>query len=76
MMQNPKNLIGPAIRRLRVARNLSQPAFAAFLQREGWNVSESAIAKIENQTRQVLDFEIGFLAAVLDVAVEDLFPKL
>ena len=71
-MQNPRNMIGPALRRLRAARGLSQPKLAEVLQRKGWDISRDTVAKIEDQRRWVSDFEVIFLAEALKVSVSDL----
>ena len=69
-----RNLIGPVIRRLRNAMQLSQAAFAAELQRKGWDVSRDMIASLEAQTRRVADYEFLLLARALRVQVAELFP--
>lgn len=73
-MQNPRNAIGPQLRRIRSLRGLSQPKLAEFLQRRGWDVSRDTIAKIEGQTRWVADFEAAFLANALEVPITELLP--
>lgn len=72
-MENPRNMVGPQLRRIRSARGLSQPAFAALLQRGGWDISRDIVAKIEDQRRWVSDFEVAFLAEVLKIPVTQLF---
>lgn len=73
-MENPRNLIGPQLRRLRTERKLSQPRFAAICQRSGWDLSRDTLAKIEGQTRWVSDFELVFLADMMGVSISDLLP--
>ncbi len=72
-MQNPRNMVGPQVRRLRNERGLSQPALAELLQRRGWDISRDTIAKIEDQRRWVSDFEVAFLAEILKVPIAELF---
>ena len=74
-MANPRNLIGPQLRRLRVERELSQPQFARICQRNGWDLSRDTLAKIEGQLRWVADFEVIFLANALGVVIKDLLPE-
>lgn len=74
-MQNPRNMIGPELRRVRNARGLSQPKFAEVLQRKGWDISRDTLAKIESQTRWVSDFEVAFLAEVLKVPLAQLLGR-
>ena len=68
-----KNIVGPQVRRLRVAANLSQAALAAACQRIGWDIDRNTIAKIEGQMRWVGDFELLHLADVFKRRVGDLF---
>ncbi len=71
----PRNLVGPALRRLRNEKKLSQAKLAEALQRKGWSVTRDTIAKIEGQTRWVPDCEVMFLARFFGIAPEELFPK-
>jgi len=73
-MTSPLNLIGPQVRKFRSRKNLTQEAFAARLQVEGWDVSRESLAKLEAQFRRAPDCELLFLAKVLGVGVMDLFP--
>ncbi len=68
-MQNPRNMVGPQLRRIRNERGLSQPKLVEVLQRKGWDISRDTLAKIEDQRRWVADFEVVFLAEVLKVDV-------
>jgi transcriptional regulator with XRE-family HTH domain len=70
-----KNLIGPAVRKLRFERKLSQAQLAARCQLHGWNASRDIIAAIEGQIRYVTDMEILRLAKALKVPFPALFPQ-
>lgn len=72
-MDNPRNMIGPHIRRIRDERRLSQPKLAELIQRKGWDISRDTVAKIEDQRRWVSDFEAAFLAEALQVPLAALF---
>jgi len=48
---------------------LTQDALSGRLARKGIQLDRSAIAKIENNLRHVLDYELKGLAAVLGVEV-------
>lgn len=66
-----KNIIG---KRLAEARNglepaLTQDALSGKLAARGILLDRAAIAKIENNYRRVLDYELKALADVLDVDV-------
>ena len=69
-----QNIIGPLVRRLRVAGGLSQDALAAKCQRFGWALTRSTLAKIEARIRLVNDAEVLLLAHALGVSPEKLFP--
>ncbi len=67
----PKNIVG---RRVAEARanfdpELTQDALSGKLARVGVQLDRAAIAKIENNYRYVLDFELKALAQVLGVEV-------
>jgi DNA-binding XRE family transcriptional regulator len=68
-----QNLIGPQVRRLRVAMSWTQEDLAAACQRAGWDVPRSGIGKIESRLRCVTDFELIHLAKVFKCRVGDLF---
>jgi transcriptional regulator with XRE-family HTH domain len=74
-MKSIRNVIGPQVRRIRSAQEMTQDALAARLQRAGWDVSRTSLAKIEAQLRWVADCELYFLAVALGVSMEDLFPN-
>jgi hypothetical protein len=70
-----KNIVG---QRVATARGLLQPpitqdALSGRLARHGIQLDRSAIAKIENNLRHVLDYELRGLAIALDVDVNWLF---
>ena len=71
----PKNNIGPQVRRKRYALGWSQPIFAAKLQRAGLDISRGTLSKIEARLRFVDDKDLMFLAEVLRVPVQELFPR-
>jgi len=70
-----KNIVG---RRVAEARNLFRPpitqdALSGKLARLGIQLDRAAIAKIENNHRRVLDYELRALAIALGVQVKWLF---
>src|SRR5262245_61692988 len=46
-MKQPRNIVGPQIRALRVERGLTQPMLAAKCHLLGWDLSRKTLAKIE-----------------------------
>jgi transcriptional regulator with XRE-family HTH domain len=70
-----QNLIGPIVRKLRMAAGLSQEALAAKLQMAGWDITRGGLSKIEARIRRVNDAEVLVLATVLKCGLSDLYPK-
>jgi transcriptional regulator with XRE-family HTH domain len=70
-----KNNIGPQVRKLRYARGWSQSIFAAKLQIAGMETDRSGVSKIEARLIFVDDRALMYLAEVLKVEVQELFPK-
>ena len=74
-MAQKQNLVGPQVRKLRVARGWSQEELAGQLQRAGWQIMRGTLAKIEAQVRCVTDRELLMLSLVISVPVERLFDQ-
>ncbi len=75
MPEAPKNLVGSHIRKLRMESGKSQEAFAALLQRQGWDLSRGTLAKIEAGLRRINDGELFLLCRALGCRFDDLFQK-
>jgi transcriptional regulator with XRE-family HTH domain len=69
------NLVGPQIKKWRQSREMTQEAMTRKLQLLGWSISRHSLAKLELQLRRVPDCELVFIAKVLGVSIDDLFPK-
>ena len=69
-----KNNVGPQVRRRRYALGWSQSDFAAKLQIAGFDISRSGVSKIEARLSYVDDKALLYLAEVLKVQVQELFP--
>jgi len=70
-----RNATGPAVRRLRVERGLTQDELAARLVLAGLtNADRVWVAKIESQIRSVFDYELAIVASVLGVKADELLP--
>jgi len=71
-----RNSVGPAVRRLRIERGLTQDQFSARLILAGLqNADRVWVAKVESQIRSVFDFELAVVAAALGTRADDLLPK-
>jgi transcriptional regulator with XRE-family HTH domain len=68
-------VIGPQVRKFREERQWTQDRLAAKLQLFGWDTSRVSITKLEAQSRRVPDLELFVLAKVLEVTVDELFPR-
>lgn len=68
------NNVGPQVRRRRYYLGWSQSTLAAKLQLAGLDISRSGVSKIEARLRFVDDRDLMYLAEVLGVPVQDLFP--
>ncbi|MEO8351351.1 MAG: helix-turn-helix transcriptional regulator [Chthoniobacteraceae bacterium] len=68
------NNIGPQVRRRRYALGWSQSTLAAKLQIAGLDISRSGVSKIEARLRFVDDKDLMYLAEVLKIPVQELFP--
>jgi transcriptional regulator with XRE-family HTH domain len=66
-----KNIVGRRVAEARVGFEppLTQDALSGKLARLGIQIDRAAIAKIENNSRHVLDYELKALAEVLGVEV-------
>ena len=75
-MPSPKslNVCGREVVRLRTAAGLSQEQLAAKCQRAGWDVSRDIIANVEMGRRYIRDEELAWLAQMLSVKIEELYP--
>lgn len=70
-----RNAIGPAVRRLRTEKGLTQDQLAARLVMEGLeNVDRVWVAKVESQIRSVFDFELVVIAKVLGGTIVEMLP--
>ena len=69
------NNIGPQVRRRRYAIGWSQSMLATKLQIAGFDISRSGVSKIEARLRFVDDKDLMFLAEVLKIPIQELFPR-
>ena len=69
-----RNIVGPRLRELRLAANpvITLEDMAGKLAARGIQIDRSAIGRIENGRRQVLDYELKAFASALRVEAGDL----
>jgi len=72
-----RNIIGKRIReaRLKCSPPVSQDDLAGRLAARGIILDQTAISRIENQTRYLMDYEIKMVAKCLKVSVGWLFSE-
>lgn len=73
--KNKINISGKRIREVRIERGLSRESLSSRLMKEDIDISASAIANIENNTRTVVDYELCGIAKVLDIQVSFLLKN-
>ena len=67
------NTIGPSVKRIRIAQELTQEGLAARCNLLGWDISRSTLAKIEAQIRRVTDTEVALFAKALHIEIKELY---
>lgn len=68
-----KNITGKTIKFIRQYKKVTQDELAARLNVQGLEIDQTMISKIENETREVPDYEIKAIAEALNINIEDLF---
>ncbi|MFT8352875.1 helix-turn-helix domain-containing protein [Clostridium saccharoperbutylacetonicum] len=68
-----RNIIGRKVRTIRKTRKLTQEELTARIQLRGLNIDRPMLSKIENDSREVYDFEVKAIAEALDISVNELF---
>lgn len=72
---NDKNMIGSNVRKLRLAKNMSQQELCNRLEMLAIYICRGSISRIEDKQRTVTDIELYGLAKVLGVKITDLFEE-
>lgn len=73
-MERYKNIVGPQVRRNRYRLGMKQKDLAAKLELAGWRIDRAGVSKIEARLVKVSDYQQIYLAQVLGVTLEQLFP--
>ena len=73
VLVEPRNIIGRKISQIRKLKGITQEDLAARLNVQRINIDRPMISKIENQTREILDYEIKGMSVALCVPIEDFF---
>lgn len=67
-----KNIFGPRLRKVRIAKGLSSTEMIARLGVLGWEVANSSLSQIEAGTRILADSELQLILKVLGMKWSDL----
>lgn len=68
-----RNVIGNNIKKIRIEKGLSQLDLSARLEIRGILIDRPMISKIENQKREITDYEILGFIEVLETSLQELF---
>lgn len=70
---NNMNMVGTNVRRLRIAKGMSQQMLSNKLETLAVYICRGSISRIEDMQRTVTDIELYGLAEVLGVSIDELF---
>ncbi len=69
------NIIGPNIRKARIAAGMSQKQLSEKLELMAVYTCRGSISRIENGKRAITDIEIDAISTVLQVSLDTLFGR-
>ena len=72
IFEDNKNIVFSKLRLFREKAGLSQTQLAAQMQTFGINIDQQMISKIENNQRQVTDYELACLCKLLNASPEEM----
>lgn len=72
---NDMNMVGDQVRKLRIAKRMSQQTLSNKLEMLAIYICRGSISRIEDKQRTVTDIELYGLAQVLEVSIEELFKR-
>ena len=70
-----QNMVGGKVRKLRLARGMSQQTLSDRLETMAIYICRGSISRLEDGQRTVTDMELYGLASVLEVSIEELFRE-
>lgn len=71
-----RNLIGENLRNIRLTHGLSQEQLIAQLNLLGLDLDRTSLSRIENQNREVYDYELMYFSKALKIDITDLFKDI
>jgi transcriptional regulator with XRE-family HTH domain len=72
----PENVLGPALKEIRLSRGWTLQNASARLRKAGMSCTTRQLERIEAQQREIRDFEILCFCAVLGVTHDDIGERL
>ena len=71
-----RNLVGANLRKARLSNGLSQEQLIAQLNLLGLDLDRTSLSRIENQNREVYDYELVYFSKALKINIVDLYDDI
>ena len=71
-----RNWIGSNLKKIRLLNELSQEQLIAQLNLLGLDLDRTSLSRIENQNREVYDYELVYFSKALKVNIVDLYDDI
>jgi transcriptional regulator with XRE-family HTH domain len=71
-----RNWIGSNLKKIRILNGLSQEQLIAQLNLLGLDLDRTSLSRIENQNREVYDYELVYFSKALKVNIVDLYDDI
>lgn len=71
-----RNWIGSNLKKFRLLNGLSQEQLVAQLNLLGLDLDRTSLSRIENQNREVYDYELVYFSKALKVNIVDLYDDI
>lgn len=68
-----RNWIGSNLKKIRLLNGLSQEQLIAQLNLLGLDLDRTSLSRIENQNREVYDYELVYFSKALKINIVDLY---
>ena len=68
-----RNLVGANLKKIRLNNGLSQEQLIAKLNLLGLDLDRTSLSRIENQNREVYDYELVYFSKALKINLIDLY---
>ena len=71
-----RNWIGSNLKKIRILNGLSKEQLIAQLNLLGLDLDRTSLSRIENQNREVYDYELVYFSKALKVNIVDLYDDI